>query len=84
MTAPGSESTLDALGDLRRTHWAGEVTKDLEGQEVVLTGWVQSVRDHGGLLFVDLRDRMEIVQVVFKPDHAPECHAGPTGCTAST
>ena len=45
------------------------------GQEAVLCGWVQRRRDHGGVVFVDLRDRTGLAQVVFKPDVAPEAHA---------
>jgi aspartyl-tRNA synthetase len=62
------------MGTLRRTHAAGEITPELVGQEVILSGWVQSRRDHGGVVFVDLRDRGGRVQIVFKPDSAPECH----------
>ncbi len=65
----------DALGELRRTHAAAEVTASLVGTEVVLAGWVHRRRDHGGVIFVDLRDRGEIVQVVFRPDASPEAHA---------
>jgi aspartyl-tRNA synthetase len=74
-TESGTELTLDTMGGLRRSHAAGDISTAHVGQEVVLTGWVQVVRDLGGLLFVHLRDRMEIVQVVFKPEHSPECHA---------
>lgn len=49
----------------QRTHACGEVTAALEGQEIVLKGWVQKRRDLGGLIFVDMRDREGIVQVVF-------------------
>ncbi len=81
MTAPdtGSETgpaefTLDTMGGLRRSHAAGDISTELVDSEVVLAGWVQNVRDHGGVRFVDLRDRMGLVQVVFKPDHSLECH----------
>ncbi|MEE2677868.1 MAG: aspartate--tRNA ligase [Myxococcota bacterium] len=65
---------LDAMGELRRTHAASEVTAELVGREVVLAGWVHRRRDHGGVIFVDLRDRGERVQVVFRPDASPEAH----------
>ena len=66
---------LDAMGELRRTHAASEVTAELVDREVVLAGWVHRRRDHGGVIFVDLRDRGERVQVVFRPDASPEAHA---------
>ena len=65
----------DVMGELRRTHAAAEVTADLVDREVVLAGWVHRRRDHGGVIFVDLRDRGERVQVVFRPDASPEAHA---------
>ena len=68
-------AALDAMGELRRTHAAAEVTADLVDREVVLAGWVHRRRDHGGVIFVDLRDRGERVQVVFRPDASPEAHA---------
>lgn len=52
---------------LKRLHHCGELTLKNEGQEVTLTGWVQRRRDHGGLIFIDLRDRSGLVQVVFNP-----------------
>ena len=66
---------LDGMGTLRRSHAARQVTLALEGQDVVLAGWVHRRRDHGGVIFVDLRDRDEVVQVVFRPDASPDAHA---------
>jgi aspartyl-tRNA synthetase len=53
---------------LRRTHTCGELTKADAGKTVTLNGWVHKWRNHGGLLFIDLRDRYGVTQVVFKPD----------------
>jgi aspartyl-tRNA synthetase len=57
----------DFLGDLRRTHHCCQLGITDLGKEVVLMGWVQRRRDHGGVIFVDLRDREGITQVVFNP-----------------
>ena len=70
-----AHTELDAMEGLRRTHAAREIVPELIGREVVLTGWVHRRRDHGGVIFVDLRDRGEIVQVVFKPELSSETHA---------
>ncbi len=53
-----------------RTQYCGEVTKENLDQEVTLCGWVNRRRDHGGVIFIDLRDRTGLVQVVFDPDRA--------------
>lgn len=57
---------------LKRTHKAIEMQEDLINQKVILTGWVQKRRDHGGLIFVDLRDRSGVCQIVFNPDIGEE------------
>lgn len=65
---------IDALGEMRRTHNCCELSADDVGTEVVLMGWVQRRRDHGGVIFVDLRDREGITQVVFNPKVDKEIH----------
>jgi aspartyl-tRNA synthetase len=66
---------LDPLGNMRRTHYCGILRPAHVGQEAVLCGWVHRRRDHGGVVFTDLRDRTGLAQVVFKPDTAPVAHA---------
>jgi aspartyl-tRNA synthetase len=58
----------DKLGDMRRTHHCRQLDATDIGKEVVLMGWVQRRRDHGGVIFVDLRDREGLTQVVFNPE----------------
>ncbi len=65
----------DQLGDLRRTHHCWELGADDVDKEVILMGWVHRRRDHGGVIFVDLRDREGITQVVFNPLVDKKIHA---------
>ncbi|MGB8656340.1 MAG: aspartate--tRNA ligase [Candidatus Zixiibacteriota bacterium] len=57
---------------LKRTHTCGELRKSDVGKTIILNGWVNKWRNHGGLLFIDLRDRYGVTQVVFKPDLVDE------------
>jgi aspartyl-tRNA synthetase len=58
-----------------RDTWCGDVLAGQVGERVRVAGWVHRRRDHGGLVFVDLRDRSGLVQIVFNPQEAPEAHA---------
>src|SRR5919199_228392 len=58
-----------------RDRWAGELRPADTGNEVRVAGWVHRRRDHGGLIFIDLRDRSGVVQLVFHPETAPDAHA---------
>ena len=65
----------DKLGNMRRTHTCCELGVENVGTEVVLMGWVQRRRDHGGVIFIDLRDKNGLTQVVFNPEVSPTIHA---------
>jgi aspartyl-tRNA synthetase len=69
------EVALDFLGGLRRTHTCGELRASHAGQRAVLMGWVHRRRDLGGVLFIHLRDRDGVAQVVFRADGDPAVHA---------
>jgi aspartyl-tRNA synthetase len=66
---------LDFLGNLQRTHKCGELRVEQAGQDVVLMGWVNRRRDHGNLIFLDVRDRTGITQVVLDKEVSAEAHA---------
>ncbi|MDR2892842.1 MAG: aspartate--tRNA ligase [Deltaproteobacteria bacterium] len=68
------QKLVKALGSWTRTHDCGSLNADDLQAEVCLMGWVQFRRDHGGLIFVDLRDRAGLTQVVFIPEVAPQAH----------
>jgi aspartyl-tRNA synthetase len=65
---------IDLLGDLKRTNYCGDLKKEDVDREITLLGWVQRRRDLGGLIFVELRDRQGMVQVVFNPEVSPGAH----------
>ena len=66
---------LDFLGSLERTHMCGDLRAANAGQQVVLMGWVNRRRDHGNLIFLDLRDRSGIAQIVLDKELTPDGHA---------
>jgi aspartyl-tRNA synthetase len=58
----------------KRTHYCGDLNATHAGEEVILMGWAHRRRDHGGVIFIDLRDREGLVQVVFNPEICASCH----------
>jgi len=67
--------TLDFLGTLQRTHLCGDLRRTDAGKTVTIMGWVNSRRDHGGLIFLDIRDRSGISQVILDKEVSPVGHA---------
>ncbi len=66
---------MESMGSLRRTHSCNDLGTGNVGEEVVLMGWVLRRRDHGGVIFIDLRDRHGLTQIVFNPAIEEEVHA---------
>ena len=62
-----------------RDTWAGTARPDRVGERLRVAGWVHRRRDHGGLIFIDIRDRTGLLQLVFRPEEAPEAHAAAEG-----
>src|SRR5215475_3944816 len=65
----------ETLGDLARTHYCGALREDHVGRTVTLMGWAATRRDLGGVIFIDLRDREGLCQIVARPEVSKEAHA---------
>src|SRR5271167_1177847 len=74
-SVPPDKTLLDFLGNLQRTHYCGELRVKDENRPILIMGWVAKRRDLGNLLFLDIRDRTGIVQVVFNKEAQPVAHA---------
>lgn len=68
------QKIMESMGSLRRTHSCNDLTSADIGKEIILMGWVLRRRDHGGVIFIDLRDRHGLTQIVFNPEVNPEMH----------
>ncbi|NOX24748.1 MAG: aspartate--tRNA ligase [Deltaproteobacteria bacterium] len=66
---------MESMGGLKRSHYCNELQQANVGDEIILMGWVLRRRDHGGVIFVDLRDLRGITQVVFNPEYNEKVHA---------
>ena len=66
---------MESMGGLKRSHYCNDLSDSHIGQQVTLMGWVLRRRDHGGVIFIDLRDRFGLTQIVFNPEHNAEVHA---------
>ncbi len=66
---------MESMGAMKRTHFCNDLGQANVGEEVILMGWVLRRRDHGGVIFIDLRDRHGITQVVFNPELNEEVHS---------
>ena len=65
---------MELLGDWKRSSYCGDVRATQVGQELTVMGWVHARRDHGGVTFIDLRDRSGLLQIVFNPQINPTAH----------
>ncbi len=66
---------MESMGGMKRSHYCNDLRAANVGEEVILMGWVLRRRDHGGVIFVDLRDLHGLTQVVFNPEHSAAVHA---------